>query len=165
MTTQELLEDAECLAMLRSDPKRPPRSDKKSTIFAFTFPAQDFKLRIGDKVFRAGSGESAGEIVFIDDTERRVELKLGPSRSRIDEGASLIPEGPIGDEPLREAIYRYATQVAAAMAARIPPLPTYCRCTHHALKRSALALPSFLMRKTWFRVRSQRSEICKQATF
>ena len=112
MTTQELLEDAECLAMLRSDPKRPPRSDKKSTIFAFIFPAQDFKLRIGDKVLRAGSGESAGEIVFIDDTERRVELKLGPSRSRIDEGASLIPEGPIGDEPLREAIYRYATQVA-----------------------------------------------------
>jgi uncharacterized protein len=108
MADQELLEDAECLALLSADPTRPSRNEKKSMIYAFTFPAQDFKLRVGDKPLRAGSGEPAGEIVYIDEANHRVELKLGPSRSRIQDGASLIPEGPVGDRQLRDAVYRYA---------------------------------------------------------
>jgi uncharacterized protein len=40
-----------------------------------------------------------------------IELKLGPSRSTIEEGTSLIPSGPIGDKPLRKAVYRFAEAV------------------------------------------------------
>ncbi|MDZ4374367.1 MAG: TM0106 family RecB-like putative nuclease [Phenylobacterium sp.] len=111
MADHDLLDDAESLAMLSADLTRPPRDEKKSKIYAFTFPAQDFKLRLGDKPLRAGSGEPAGEIVFIDDASRRVELKLGPSRTRMDDGAALIPEGPVGDRQLRDAVYRYAGAV------------------------------------------------------
>jgi predicted RecB family nuclease len=111
MTDEELLEDAACLAQLTADRTRPVRTEKRSKIYAFTFPAQDFKLRLGDEPLRAGSGEAAGEITFIDEDEKRVELKLGPSRSAITEGTGLIPKGPIGDEPLREAVYRYSTAV------------------------------------------------------
>lgn len=111
MTDEELLDDAACLAQLTADRTRPVRAEKRSKIYAFTFPAQDFKLRLGDEPLRAGSGEPAGEITFIDENERRVELKLGPSRSAIAEGTGLIPKGPIGDEPLREAVYRYSTAV------------------------------------------------------
>lgn len=113
MDDEALLEDAECLARLTPDPARPPRDDKKSKVYAFTFPAQDFKLRVGDKPLRAGSGEPAGEIVYIDEQTRRVELKLGPSRSRLEDGTSLIPEGPVGDRQLRDAVYRCADAVVA----------------------------------------------------
>ena len=53
-TPQELLDDAACLAEIAAGSRSAaPRPDKKSTIYAFTFPAQDFKLRVGDEVLRA----------------------------------------------------------------------------------------------------------------
>jgi uncharacterized protein len=111
MSDQELLEDAECLALLKADPSHPPRNEKRSKIFAFTFPAQDFKLRVGDEPLLAGSGDPAGEIVYIDEATGRIELKLGPSKSPIEDGAALIPPGPVGDKQLRAAVHRYAKAV------------------------------------------------------
>src|SRR3546814_17352524 len=49
----------------------------------------------------------------IDEDERFIALKLGPSRSRLEAGCSLIPEGPVGDAVLRAAVHRYAQDVAA----------------------------------------------------
>jgi AAA domain/RNase_H superfamily len=118
MTEEELLEDATCLAKLTADPIRSVRSEKKSKIYAFTFPAQDFKFRLGDEPLRAGSGEPAGEIVSIDEDDRRIDLKLGPSRSRIEDGTALIPKGPIGDEQLRRSIYRYASAIVEGLGER-----------------------------------------------
>ena len=106
-----LLEDAECLAGLTAHPRIAPRAEKRSMIHAFHFPVQDFKLKIGDKPKRAVTLEPAGEVISIDEDELTIELKLGPSRSAIDEGTSLIPSGPIGDIPLRKAIYRFAEAV------------------------------------------------------
>jgi predicted RecB family nuclease len=107
----ELLEDAECLAGLTADHTKPPRPDKRSMIHSFRFPAQDFKLKIGDSPKRAGSLEPAGEVITIDEDALSIELKLGPSRSQIADGSSLIPAGPVGDKPLREAVYRFAEAV------------------------------------------------------
>ncbi|HEY3814541.1 MAG TPA: TM0106 family RecB-like putative nuclease [Caulobacteraceae bacterium] len=118
MSDQDLLDDADCLALLVADPNRPPRPEKRSKIYAFSFPPQDFKMRVGDSPLRAGSAEPAGDIVFIDEDSRRVELKLGPSRALIDDGTSLIPEGPVGDRELRAAVYRYADSVVAEDSAR-----------------------------------------------
>ncbi len=107
----ELLEDAECLAGLEVDPEVPPRPEKRSIIHTFRFPAQDFKLKVGDKPKRAGSLEPAGEVMAIDEDERTIELKLGPSRNPLEDGDSLIPSGPIGDKVLRAAVYRFAEAV------------------------------------------------------
>lgn len=107
----ELLEDAECLAGLEPHPDVPPRPDKKSTIHTFTFPAQDFKLKSGDKPRRAGSLEPAGEVISIDEDGGVIELKLGPSRTPLEPGAALIPAGPVGDSALRAAVYRFAEAV------------------------------------------------------
>lgn len=109
----ELLEDAECLAGLQPDPTCPPYLEKRSTVFSFSFPAQDFKLRLGDKPLRAGSLEPAGEIVALDDERGTIALKLGPSRSPLPNPVSLIPEGPLDDLILRGAIQRLAEAVIA----------------------------------------------------
>jgi len=107
MSEEELIDDAECIGGLRDD-GRPPRADKKSLVYGFTFPPQDFKMRVGDKPIRAGTLEPAGEIVALDEGAGTIELKLGPSRTALGKAISLIPEGPLGDQVLREAIYRYA---------------------------------------------------------
>jgi uncharacterized protein len=107
----ELLEDPECLAGLETCPNIAARQDKRSTIHTFQFPPQDFKLKQGDKPRRAGSLEPAGEVIEIDEDALRIELKLGPNRSPIEPGTALIPAGPVGDRPLREAVYRAAEAV------------------------------------------------------
>lgn len=114
----ELLEDAECLAGLQPHPDVPPRPEKRSTIHTFTFPAQDFKLKIGDRPRRAGSLEPAGDVISISEDERVIELKLGPSRTPLEPGAALIPAGPVGDAALRAAVYRFAEAVRDGAAAR-----------------------------------------------
>lgn len=126
MAAEELLDDAECIADLQPHPDLPPRASKKSVVHTFTFPPQDFKMKVGDKPLRSGTLEPAGEIVGLDEDARVVELKLGPSRSPIQPGSALVPEGPIGDGVLRNAVHRYAADVAAG-GARYPALTSILR--------------------------------------
>lgn len=129
MSEEELIDDAECIGGLRSD-GRPPRPDKRSRIFGFTFPPQDFKMRVGDTPVRVGSLEPAGEIVALNEATSSIELKLGPTRTPLGDANSLIPEGPLGDKVLREAIYRYAQAVINGQGERY-------RAVTDILKRSA----------------------------
>ncbi|KQV64088.1 TM0106 family RecB-like putative nuclease [Caulobacter sp. Root343] len=112
MSEEDLIDDAECIGGLRTD-GQPPRPDKKSQVFGFTFPPQDFKMRVGHQPVRSGSLEAAGEIVALDEDARTISLKLGPSRSPLGPAPSLIPPGPIGDKVLRDAVYRFAQSVVA----------------------------------------------------
>ena len=114
----ELLEDAECLAGLKPHPEIAARPEKKSTVYTFTFPAQDFKVKVGDKPKRAGSLEPAGEVMAIDEDACTIELKLGPSRTPLEPGAAVIPAGPVGDAELRAAVYRFAEAVRDGAADR-----------------------------------------------
>ncbi len=71
-------------------------------------------MGIGDQPLRADTLEPGGEVGgLLDEDGRRIALKLGPSRSAFTEPFSLIPSRPIGDQVLREAIYRYASAVVA----------------------------------------------------
>lgn len=112
MDADALLDDAECLADLQPHPTLRPWADKKSVVYPFTFPPQDFKMKVGDKPLRSGTLEPAGEIMSLDEDAGMIELKLGPSRSTIEPGTALIPEGPVGDKVLRAAVHRYAQSVA-----------------------------------------------------
>lgn len=117
---EELIDDAECIgAMERTD--TPPWADKKSTVFEFSFPAQDFKFRVGDEPVRSETLEPAGEIVALDEDTRTIALKLGPKRSSLGARLSIIPKGPVGDQVLRDAIYRFASTLAANQS-RYPAL-------------------------------------------
>jgi uncharacterized protein len=114
MREEELIEDAECIGGLRRDPETPPFADKRSTVHTFTFPPQDFKLRVGSRPRRTGSREPVGELVFLDEDARRLQLKAGPRTPPLPDALSLIPEPPLDDKVLRAAIYRYAESVIAA---------------------------------------------------
>lgn len=112
LSSDELIDDAECLAGLMSDPAHPPRQEKRSMVYTFRFPPQDVKMGVGDKPLRTPTLEPAGEIIELDADEGRVALKLGPSRSDLEEPLNLIPAGPRDDNTIRGAIARYAQAVA-----------------------------------------------------
>jgi uncharacterized protein len=112
MSEEELVDDAECIGGLRRDPGRLPYPVKQSIVHSFRFPAQDFKMVVGDEPLRADTGKVAGEIVALDEEACTIALRVGRKKTLPDQ-LSVIPQGPIGDEALRAAIYRYAQTVVA----------------------------------------------------
>jgi predicted RecB family nuclease len=108
---EELIEDAECIGGLRRDPSAPPYAIKRSQVHTFLFPPQDFKMRVGTRPKRAATLEDAGEVVSIDEDERRICLKIGNKAEPYEEAFSLIPQGPLDPDVLRDAVYRYADAV------------------------------------------------------
>jgi predicted RecB family nuclease len=107
MTEEELIDDAECIGGLRADPDRPALPDKKSLIYSFRFPAQDFKMSLGIDVLIAETLAPAGKIVHLDEDKFEISLRRGKNREPLPHRFSLIPKGPLGDKVLREAIARY----------------------------------------------------------
>jgi predicted RecB family nuclease len=111
----ELLDDGDCIGGLQRDSSQPPFPDKRSMVHTFDFPAQDFKMRKGDKPRRAGTArEPAGEIVLLDERARKIQLKLGPKGSAYADSLSLIPAPPLDNDVLTDAVARYADAVIGA---------------------------------------------------
>jgi predicted RecB family nuclease len=107
MTEEELIDDAECIGGLEPDPDRPPFPEKRSIVYSFRFPAQDFKMRLDGDVLIADTLAPAGEIVHLDEDKFEISLKRGKNREPLPHRFSLIPKGPLGDNVLRAAIARY----------------------------------------------------------
>jgi AAA domain-containing protein len=111
MTEEELINDAECIGGLSADSDRLPLPEKQSIIYSFRFPAQDFKMRLGDDVLFADTPAPAGEIVHLDEDTFKISLKRGKKRDPLPDRFSLIPKGPLDDKVLRGAITRYISAV------------------------------------------------------
>ena len=107
MTEEELIDDAECIGGLEPDPDRPPFPEKRSIVYSFRFPAQDFKMSLGGEVLVADRLAPAGKIVHLDEDKFEISLKRGRNREPLPHRFSLIPKGPLGDKVLRAAIARY----------------------------------------------------------
>ena len=105
----ELIEDAECLAGLVAD--GPCRKDKRSYVRDYRYPAQDTKLRKGDKPTVATTAKPAGEIVELDEATSRVILRRGTKSGELPDTLSLGPPKPLEDEVLRTAMRRFANSV------------------------------------------------------
>ena len=113
LSEDELIDDADCIGGLRHDLSAAPQKIARSIVSTFTFPPQDFKLRVGDKPRRAATLAPAGEIAALDEDERRVSLKIGLTAASFEEAFSIIPGGPIDSAILRDAVYRFAESVIA----------------------------------------------------
>jgi uncharacterized protein len=110
---EELIDDADCIGALRKDPNSRPRPIARSLIHTFTFPVQDYKLRVGSTPLQAATLAPAGEIVELDEETCRVGLKIGNKAPPFEDAFSLIPSGPINFDGLRDAVYRYAEAIIA----------------------------------------------------
>lgn len=119
---EELLEDAECIAGLTPDPSHPPRPDKRSVIHTYRYPEQEFKLKPGDHVTDAGTGEPLNTIISLDEDTRRLTLRIGASRTLPDR-LSLAPGQPIDNKVLRKALIRFADGIIGTRTA-YPALKT-----------------------------------------
>jgi len=107
MDARELAEDIECIAGLELDPAIPPFPVKKSICYTFTFPEQETKLKTGDKAARLDTGKALSSLV-IDEQARRVSFTLSQKADPPPECLHIGPGGPIYNDLLREAVFRFA---------------------------------------------------------
>jgi len=107
----ELLDDTECIAGLTL--AGPPETVKRSLLYTFRFPPQETKRKVGDQVVDVASLSSAGTIEHIDDENLVVGIKRGVISGPLPDKLNIGPGGPINSDALREAIYRFATDVLA----------------------------------------------------
>jgi len=110
MDEEELLDDPECIACLEM--ARQPQPVKRSFLYTYRFPDQEFKFKAGDNCLRADTLERAGTIEEIDEKGRLLCLKLG-NKSSLPERLSIIPSGPISTDILKDALFRFTDSLIA----------------------------------------------------
>jgi predicted RecB family nuclease len=103
LTVEELVEDAEAIGGLV--PIGEPRPEKKSTVFAFTYPPQQQKL--GSSPRDPSTGWDAGDVVFHDTEERTLELKRGPKLDDVPLPTALIPGDVYSTKAQEAALERF----------------------------------------------------------
>jgi predicted RecB family nuclease len=112
MTDEELIEDIECIGMLTMEGrKHPPEVIKRSIVYTYSFPEQEFKMREGDQVKCNYPLQSLGTIESIDEKERLIRIKVSPKFGEPPERLSIIPGDPFNTDILTEAIFRFADSV------------------------------------------------------
>ncbi len=111
MTDEELIDDPECIGAMEASPDHPPKQVKRSMIYTFKFPDQQFKFDVGDKCHRADTLEHAGEIVALDEKKQLISIKRGMKSGTLPQRLSIIPAGPVASGTLREALYRFADSI------------------------------------------------------
>jgi uncharacterized protein len=84
---------------------------KRSTIYRYSFPPQDYDIGAGDDVHDPRTQNSAGEIVALDENNRTIDLKRGNSSST-PHPISLVPLNIVKSNVLRENLLRIGSWVA-----------------------------------------------------
>ncbi len=79
--------------------------EKRSIIHRYRFPAQDFKIAVGEDVRDPATKRAPGEIVAIDDQNETIDIKRGKD-SAVPHPAALIPCKTVGTAAQRENLLR-----------------------------------------------------------
>ena len=93
------------------------RPEKKSTVFTFTYPAQEQKL--GKNPIDQATLRDAGELFSHDLDARELELKRGPKLDEVPLPEALLPGGPYSTKAQEAALERIGALAARARR----PLP------------------------------------------
>lgn len=107
----ELVEDLECLAGLTVLPAKPPIKEKRSTVYTFSFPSQEHKLSIGDDWSLTTAVKRRGTIFSLDNDAKTVSLKT--TASALPKSCSITLFPSINNEPIKDALYRFADAIIA----------------------------------------------------
>lgn len=110
MTTEELLEDIESLAGLRRT-NTPPKPNKKSFLYEYSFDPQETKMRTGSQGVIT---ESLGSVqLFHLDNDKCLATFKATERNAPPDYFDMIPGRPIPSTSLRKALFRYADSLLA----------------------------------------------------
>ncbi len=123
---EELLDDAECLGGLRMDRSVRPFPEKRSIVYTYDFPSQDYKFQAGDNCLISDNLESAGTVFSVDGDNRKVQIKHAAKNSGLPDSFSIIPAGPIKSKVLTEAVYRFAGEMVSG-SSRYPAIRSLLR--------------------------------------
>ncbi len=110
----ELISDTDCLGGLQMFGI--PEREKQSMVYKYRYPAQEHKMKSGDKPINIATGQNIGTIVKLDDDNCIVKIKRGIKLGEPEQIIDLGPPAPIGAEVIRTAIYRYAQSVVTGSA-------------------------------------------------
>src|SRR5271156_3389865 len=110
---EELQDDSECIGSCVANKKIWKGQDKRSLTFRYRYPEQETKLREGSAVHIAAGGEPAGTIFALDEASSVVSLKRSSAKGELPKELSLMPGGPVNTDPLRDAVWMIARDMAA----------------------------------------------------
>lgn len=104
-TDDELLDDNEAIAGLTKFGD--PVPEKRSLIYSYNFPPQEFKLKTGSNVKNCHNlDEKVGTIFEID--EENLILKIKSTNKDLTDNLSISSGGPIDSKVIRKALYKIA---------------------------------------------------------
>ncbi len=112
-SAEELQDDSECIGGCVADGGDWVGRYKRSLTFRYRYPEQETKLREGSDVCIAATGEPAGTIFALDEASGIVALKRSESKGKLPKELSLMPGGPVSTDPLRDAVWMVARDMAA----------------------------------------------------
>jgi hypothetical protein len=107
MTVDELIDDGECLGGLVIHPDYPPVPDKRSTLYTYSFPEQETKLKTGDAAVCVETLGSLSSLV-IDEDQNLVTFKHNGKPEPLDREINIGPGRPYNTKKITEALFRYA---------------------------------------------------------
>lgn len=109
--SEELIDDLDSLAGLEAIDQ--PRPEARSLVRTYRYPEQETKLREGAQVKARIEGLPGVTVFSLDANAREVAVKFGPKAGKPPNTLDLIPQGPINNEVLRQAIARVADDAFA----------------------------------------------------
>lgn len=108
---EELIDDTECLGGLEMIGD--PEPEKRSLIYTYKFPPQEYKLKAGNPAIDVKTLTSIGTIVRIDDNTSRAKIKCSVKKTPAPT-LTIGPPLPIDSRLIRAAIYNYADELLNA---------------------------------------------------
>lgn len=105
----ELIDDTDCIGGLIRFGE--PEEEKSSLVYSYHFPAQEYKVKVGDSVIDTATLEPVGTVFTIDEDKGLVQIKRGKKKEPPPDHFSIGPGGPIDAKSMRTAIYNVADNI------------------------------------------------------
>lgn len=136
---EQALESLECISGLKL--VNEPVSFKRSSLYQYSFPSQEFKIGLKDSIEIQGAGEIQPSVSIheIDEYNRVITLKS--TAKLLPETATIILSGPIPSQKLRSAIYRFSSSIPHD-AGKYPAIIDILEKRKPRLKSDAFNLPT-----------------------
>lgn len=86
--------------------------EKKGSIWRYSYPDQDFRLKEADSIYNTADLKSIGSISDINLSKKIIDIKISLKKSRsLPSYLNIATNRPINNKPLQDAVYRFANSI------------------------------------------------------